>query len=631
MIYHNDVAYVSVGAAANVAGQQYTLNFDFSTAADSVIGSSATDQLTISVLDQNNTVLSTKNVVPGAFGTALSNLKTAFTSDALTFTGNGQGELKIKIQGIDDSTTSFVGTVDNISVTQQSARNEINVGEGNNTITLGAGNFKVTAGAGTDVVTIGAGYSALYLGGGLSQQVNMAQNNGNQLISITTAQSSTTAQSGTDSYTANSYVKIMNFDIAASNAALLTGQATRKDLVQFVVKPNEIAGLLAGGATAPNWYLELVPDNPDTTGYTWSLNLKATLSGGNSITVSTIDFDWGSVDPLYGYTNYTLTYLQPKIDIGSGSFTYTTGLRYQPLNEVMDSAAVSASMGGGSNDTILLAALQTNVTGTPDTAVNVGAAIAAGARGGDVYAVRIQGTQAGLDNGIKTIVDSGNTSSTEEDAVYIEGIRSFSDLSFTRFQMINEGAKSLSIAYKQYLAAPDDQSVFASGKVNIFGEYNPSSPQYHIEKLQFSTATTQDGSNFLQAIQTYYLGEAKYDAARSVELHSVAGKANSLLVGTEDGSSIVEKFVIHTTVGATSEKEVRIYGFDSKDTIYFDGKVPTSVTSDAALSNMNGYTTDPHRLIVNFGVSDSLILMLDGTATLSNTEFDNVNRLLKFS
>jgi hypothetical protein len=58
--------------------------------------------------------------------------------------------------------------------------------------------------------------------------------------------------------------------------------------------------------------------------------------------------------------------------------------------------------------------------------------------------------------------------------------------------------------------------------------------------------------------------------------------------------------------------------------------VPTSVTSDAALSNMNGYTTDPHRLIVNFGGSDSLILMLDGTATLSNTEFDNVNRLLKF-
>ena len=103
-----------------------------------------------------------------------------------------------------------------------------------------------------------------------------------------------------------------------------------------------------------------------------------------------------------------------------------------------------------------------------------------------------------------------------------------------------------------------------------------------------------------------------------------------MLVGTEDTSSIVEKFVIHTTVSATLEKEVRIYGFDASDTIYFDGKVPTSITSDAALSTMTGYTTDPHRLIVNFGTSDSLILMLDGAATLSNTQFDSTNHLLKF-
>jgi len=161
---------------------------------------------------------------------------------------------------------------------------------------------------------------------------------------------------------------------------------------------------------------------------------------------------------------------------------------------------------------------------------------------------------------------------------------------------------------------------FSHGDVKVFGEFNPSTPQYHIEKLQFSEPTTEDGLVFLNSLKTYYFGEVKYDSMRSIELHSIAGKANSLLIGAEDGSAI-EKFIIHTNMttpnNAVHEDEVRIYGFDLNDTIAFVGEVFDTITEDVSWSSVE---LNSHRFIVDFVSGDHLALILNEAVQMSNLQ-----------
>jgi len=539
------------------------------------------DRLIVKVVS-NNDVLAYKELLPAMLGSDSGH-------ESISFSVNSeyeQEDLTVTFTAYDVQLRSGVATVSNILLQQEFEENIINAGDGNNVITLGDGLFTARSGSGSDTYTIGVGDSTIDVGSGAANVINSELNNGNQTFALKLS----ARMQSEENIPLPSSLTINEYDISASNSVLAINQA-RKDIIQLNFdQPINFS-------SQTDWRYVLFKDGAD-----WTIKVEYSNDGGKNFDeAGSVKFEW-KVDPLLGKNSYTLALLDPLLIKDSEQnqiIGVETGLRYQPINEIIDSDPRLAIVGGNQNDYILSA---THLFSKES--ISASAFIEAGALGGDVYSFRIQQLDDGipfvsslsetLDLGIKKIIDSGNSGFlTQQDTIYIEGIRGFADMDFSRVKMVNEGVKSLEISYEQFPNFDPESIAASKGKIQVFGEFNPSTPQYHIEKLQFSPATNDDSNVFLDSLQTYYFGIDKLSISpsgfKSVVSNTMNHVANSILVGQES-NVLSEKFQINLDGdGFDSEKEIRFYGLDDgKDFIKFNS-VNDSINEITIYNNIYDY------------------------------------------
>jgi len=553
-------------SSANLIGNQYKLDITYSIAALSVPHSI----LFVEVLNSNNKVL-TRKEIPVENNVSNEKLTLSYFGDVAD--GADSDEIQVKIHSYDNVDAVPIFTVEDIQLIHFYNGNTINVGDGNNTVNLQDGVYSVVAGKDNDEVTIGFGNSNINVGAGDDNIIHSQLFNGSQIFTIVASSSA--------------HVHIDEFDISPSVAILRRLSINSGDKFSITVPSSELNNKSITSAilskSADDIYIVELMD-----------------AGNNDKVLATIELEW-QADPLDGHGGYELDLLPAsKKTLPNGDLEYTSGLRYKLMNEslVGDSST-------NNSDTLILN------SGVINGAVELNSLIAVGGLGGDVYSFRIQSDSILTTQLSNTIVDSGSIGVNQKDSIYIEGIRTFQDLDFHRIEMVNEGVKSLRIDYQQYTGWEQFTSI-DEGVVNVFGQFNPSSPQYRIERLQFSPVTNEDGQIFVDALQEYSFGTSKYLNAKdkTIELDTILNQKNSILIGQDDGSAI-ENFVINVTGKSYgTEKEVRIYGFDLNDAIKFmsptkilDVTISDQINVDATTKWLD--TTDSHRYSVDIKTGDT--------------------------
>jgi hypothetical protein len=115
MIYADNSLTLNTGVAANNAGEEYVLSFDYGAAnyATEDGGTLDSDGLIVELLNADNTVFAEETYSPGAWGPGNYDLE-AGLEGTLSYTGNGSGNLRIKILTSDPLDHQFGGEIDNI-------------------------------------------------------------------------------------------------------------------------------------------------------------------------------------------------------------------------------------------------------------------------------------------------------------------------------------------------------------------------------------------------------------------------------------------------------------------------------------------------------------------------------------
>ena len=117
--YNNNEITMSTGFAANTSGVIYTMTFDLgpSVWAAAYQASNGTDGLVVSLLRANGTTVASTTQLAGAWN-GTSTAQDAMTSRTFVYTGDGTGDVRIKVANINPSADRFGGAIDNIVVTQ---------------------------------------------------------------------------------------------------------------------------------------------------------------------------------------------------------------------------------------------------------------------------------------------------------------------------------------------------------------------------------------------------------------------------------------------------------------------------------------------------------------------------------
>jgi hypothetical protein len=117
MLYYNNSITLDTGVAANDAGQNYVVSFDYGTGNynSESQGTGVSDGLTVELLRDNNTVLAEQTYMPGAWGPGNYDLE-AGLQGTLSYTGDGTGDLRIEILDSNPTDTVFGGSIDNIAL-----------------------------------------------------------------------------------------------------------------------------------------------------------------------------------------------------------------------------------------------------------------------------------------------------------------------------------------------------------------------------------------------------------------------------------------------------------------------------------------------------------------------------------
>ena len=117
--YNNNEITLSTGFAANASGVAYTMTFEVGPSVWSGSGqaSNSTDGLVVSLLRANGTTVASTTQLAGAWN-GTSTAQDAMTSRTFVYTGDGTGDVRIKVANINPSADRFGGAIDNIVVTQ---------------------------------------------------------------------------------------------------------------------------------------------------------------------------------------------------------------------------------------------------------------------------------------------------------------------------------------------------------------------------------------------------------------------------------------------------------------------------------------------------------------------------------
>jgi len=287
----------------------------------------------------------------------------------------------------------------------------------------------------------------------------------------------------------------------------------------------------------------------------------------------------------------------------NGVVAIETSLRVSVPNEILDTTDKVGLIGSEASDTVVLSAQveaggEQTVT-TPTQATSRADVVVAGI-GGDNYITRLSGTASTKEMNLstqdyfnndyqanlrkyQTILDLGSTSSTEEDAVVFEGVRSLDDLRLERVQLRSEGQSSLHVGYQQF---DKDDNFFATGDLQIFGQLSEFSGQYHIEKLQIVEATNALDITQAPNVLTYFFGEQTASLqGGGFQVEADAGREKSLLIGATGSEEkgyvdIVDKFVINGIDSDSDGHEMYLFGAENQDELILN------FTNDSALEDV---------------------------------------------
>ncbi len=115
MFWTNDANIITLagGIAANVSGQDYSVDFEASAAvyAHDFQATSDVDGLLIEVLRDDDSVLATHTYLPGAWTGDM-----AFTSGSFDYAGDGSGDVRLRVGPSSPGVGRFGGAIDNVSV-----------------------------------------------------------------------------------------------------------------------------------------------------------------------------------------------------------------------------------------------------------------------------------------------------------------------------------------------------------------------------------------------------------------------------------------------------------------------------------------------------------------------------------
>jgi hypothetical protein len=117
MLFYDNSITLDSGVAANGAGQNYVVSFNYGAANynNESQGTGVSDGLTVELLRDDDSVLAEQTYMPGAWGPGNYDLE-AGLQGALSYTGDGTGDLRIEILDSKPSDPVFGGSIDNITL-----------------------------------------------------------------------------------------------------------------------------------------------------------------------------------------------------------------------------------------------------------------------------------------------------------------------------------------------------------------------------------------------------------------------------------------------------------------------------------------------------------------------------------
>ena len=129
MFYSDNTVTLNSAIAANSSGKSYTVSFDAGPSVYEIISQAtqAGDGLVVSVLRGDNSVLASYTALPGAWvtGPNAQNLRPF----SFNYTGDGSGDVRIKIATNNSGSGRFGGALDNLQVapTSQAIPNAVGI------------------------------------------------------------------------------------------------------------------------------------------------------------------------------------------------------------------------------------------------------------------------------------------------------------------------------------------------------------------------------------------------------------------------------------------------------------------------------------------------------------------------
>jgi len=120
MFYQDNAITLSSGIAANNSGAVYKVEFDYGTAvyAQSSQATATNDALIVDILRTNGTVLASGTNAPGAWSYTNNVNLSAGLQGTLQYTGDGSGNVQLRVKCLNPTADRFNGAIDNLVVRQ---------------------------------------------------------------------------------------------------------------------------------------------------------------------------------------------------------------------------------------------------------------------------------------------------------------------------------------------------------------------------------------------------------------------------------------------------------------------------------------------------------------------------------
>jgi uncharacterized protein YjbI with pentapeptide repeats len=293
MYFDNVITQTTAVSNSNAANAIYTVSFKAGPAvyyySNQATQAASTDGLVFEILRGNNTVLATNTYLPGAWAGIIN-----LTSSSFTYTGDGTGDIRVRIKTVSPNLTRFGGMVDDVVIS--SGRAYISISG--------------------DVATI-LEYTPSPITIDVSQAVTTNYNAGNTTFSLLIAR-------GTPSYQAISQVtKTVGVDASFSLSAIMAGVSTSNGSYTFSSASDAIS--ISGGIATINAYTPSAVTVTASQAVTAQYNVGSTtfslLISRRTPSLSSATFTVPS-SKAYGDASFSV-FTRPISD-SSGAITYTS-------------------------------------------------------------------------------------------------------------------------------------------------------------------------------------------------------------------------------------------------------------------------------------------------------------------